>query len=91
MKIVINTDYGGFGLSKEAYKYLGLVWDGYGYEFREDRANPKLIECVEKLGREKASGEYACLKVVKIPDGVDWEIDDYDGIETIHEKHRVWR
>jgi hypothetical protein len=90
MKIVINDDWGGFGLSEEAYKYLGLTWDDYGYEFNHDRTNPKLIECVEKLGDKRASGKYACLKVVEIPDGVDWEINDYDGCETVHEKHRIW-
>ena len=26
----------------------------------------------------------------EIPDDVEWEIDDYDGIETIHEVHRSW-
>lgn len=28
MKVVINKCYGGFGLSKEAYKFLGLKWTG---------------------------------------------------------------
>jgi len=89
MKVVINTCYGGFGLSKEAYKYLGLKWDGYGYQYEEDRANPKLVECVEKLG-VKASGRVAKLKVVEIPDNIKWFITEYDGIEQIEEKHRTW-
>jgi hypothetical protein len=37
-----------------------------------------------------ASGGFASLKVVEIPDGIEWEIDEYDGKETIHEKHRSW-
>ena len=89
MKVVINRCYGGFGLSKKAYEFMGLEWDGYGYEFEDDRTNSKLVECVETLGSE-ADGECADLKVVEIPDDVDWEIDDYDGVETIHEKHRTW-
>ena len=91
MKIVINTCYGGFSLSKEAYKFLGLEWDGYGYKYSNDdlRTDPKLIECIETLGYQ-ASGRFADLKVVEIPDDVEWEIDNYDGIETIHEVHRVW-
>ena len=32
------------------------------------------------------------LKVVEIPDGVDWYIySDDDGSEAVHEKHRIWQ
>ena len=89
MKVVINKCYGGFGLSKEAYKYLGLDWDGYGFKYGDNRTDPKLVECVETLG-DIASGSFAELKVVKIPDDVEWEIEDYDGIEWIAEVHRTW-
>jgi hypothetical protein len=91
MEIVINTCYGGFGLSEKAYEYLGLKWDGYGNDYRgyEMRADPKLVECVRALG-EDAFGECARLKIVEIPDGIDWEINEYDGIETVVEQHRSW-
>lgn len=89
MKVVINKCYGGFGLSKEAYEYLGLDWDGYGYKYDNNRADPKLVECVETLG-DAASGSCAKLKVVEIPDGVEWEIEEYDGIEWISEVHSTW-
>ena len=56
----------------------------------EDRADPKLVQVVEELGSEKASGSCAELKVVKIPDGTDYVIEDYDGVESIHEKHQSW-
>jgi hypothetical protein len=56
---------------------------------RMDRTNPLLIQVVEELGKE-ANGSCAELKIVKIPSEVDWEIDEYDGLETIHEKHRSW-
>lgn len=55
----------------------------------EDRADPLLVQVVEELG-EKSYGEFGKLKVVEIPDGTDYEIDDYDGMETIHEKHHSW-
>ena len=29
-------------------------------------------------------------KIVEIPDGVQWEITEYDGKECIKEKHRSW-
>jgi len=89
VKVVINTCFGGYGLSKEAYKFLGIAWDGYGYEFKDKRADCKLVECVERLGKS-ASGEFAELKVVKIPEGVEYIIQEYDGVEWIAEKHRTW-
>ncbi len=96
MKIVLNKSFGEYSLSKEAYEYLGIKWDGLGFAYYDDRANPKLIECVEKLG-ERASRNGRGLQVVEVPDDVipndiDWEdaISNREGIETIHEKHRSW-
>lgn len=56
---------------------------------KQDRTDEILISVVEDLG-DKANGTYAELKVVEIPDDVNYYIDDYDGIETIHERHRIW-
>jgi hypothetical protein len=91
MKIVVNKCFGGFSLSQEAYKELGLPWDkhGYAYNSEEFRNDPKLVEVVERLG-DAANGRHAELRVVEIPDGILWEIDDYDGVETVREKHRSW-
>ena len=54
------------------------------------RDDPQLIEVVSKLGKD-ANGTCASLRIVEIPDGVEWEIDEYDGNEHIAEKHRIWR
>lgn len=89
MKVVINRRFGGFGLSEKAYQYLGMKWDNYGNCFDISRDDERLVECVEALGAE-ANGYYASLKVVEIPDGIEWKIVDYDGMETIEEVHRVW-
>lgn len=95
MKIVINRCYGGYSLSKKAYKELGLEWDGWGHVYSgrdggdEERATPELVAVVEKLG-EEANGECARLGVIEIPDGIDWEIEEYDGKELVAEKHRRW-
>ena len=56
----------------------------------EYRTHPRLIAAIEKVGEDKASGPLAEVHIVDIPDGVSWEIDDYDGIEHIAETHRVW-
>jgi len=59
------------------------------HEMNDVRTDPDLIAVVEELGKA-ANGDCAKLEVVEIPDGVEWEISDYDGIETIHEVHRSW-
>lgn len=55
----------------------------------EDRTDKLLIQVVEELG-EEANGACAQLKVVEIPDGVEYEISEYDGNEHIAEQHRTW-
>lgn len=140
MKIVINTCFGGFGLSEaaenlylkkkglEVFRYEQTKWrykdgeeeyllvkrgskkrlnitfvytenhgtlltrlpaEGFWYDKNLERNDPILVEVVEELG-EKADGAYAKLKVVEIPEGVQWYINDYDGIESINERHQSW-
>jgi hypothetical protein len=114
MKIVINSDFGGFGLSDEAFeRYLELKgWefarvsrtfggaDYYraGHIFEDDhylsyydiaRNDSLLVQVVEELA-ERANGQYSSLKVVDVPDDVDWQIAEHDGREWVAEKHRTW-
>ena len=63
--------------------------NSYWYPGNVDRSDPALIQVVEELG-ELANGNYAELKIVTIPDNIQWEIDDYDGKESIHELHDRW-
>lgn len=73
-------------------KKYGVKCFGYGHTGNHggyERNNIDLVSAVEALG-DKASGELAELRIVEIPDGVEYEIDDYDGIESIHEQHRSW-
>lgn len=60
-------------------------------EHRDDSARtcPELVRVVEALG-EAASGKYAKLRVIDIPDGVRFTIEEYDGIEHIAEVHETW-
>ena len=58
-----------------------------GREVKRD--DPLLIECIETLG-DKANGDCAKLKIVEIPDGTDYIVDEYDGNEHIAEKHETW-
>lgn len=140
MKVVINTCFGGFGLSalavkkiaelegRECYFYVHDDTDYKKYvqvplekavdffiaadipdfhklsEKERDKAwskhvldsgreterhDPDLVAVVEELGA-KASGSYAQLRVVEVPDGVEYIIEEYDGNEHIAEKHRTW-
>jgi hypothetical protein len=139
MKIVINTCFGGFGLSckaedlyaenkgltlyrykqtKYAYKDGVSVYEKVGpeeanffvYTFSEDhgqmiegypsdgthwsssdldRDDPILIKVLEELG-EEANGDFAALKIVDIPEGVEWMIEEHDGNEHIAECHSTW-
>lgn len=89
MKVVINGCYGGYSLSDEALAYLGIP-GGSRYAYDDDRTNPKLVECVEKLGEAASHGLGSSLYVVEVPDDVEWIITDYDGIEQVEEVHRVW-
>lgn len=61
----------------------------YLYLDKSHRKDPILIEVVEELGKS-ASGPFAELKVVNIPDDMEYEIDDYDGMETLHQKVEKW-
>lgn len=54
------------------------------------RNNKDLIKGIETLGFMLASGNNAVLKIVTIPNKTKFEILSYEGIESIHEKHRVW-
>ena len=93
MKIVINRCYGGFGLSAAAVAELSRrkprLLNQYDFEPKEMRADKDLVAIVETMGRA-ANGPLAQLVVVEIPDGLEWEIGEYDGLEHVAEKHRTW-
>lgn len=73
MKIVINKNYGGFG-----YGCKGNC-EAIAYMFEDERTATELIEMVETF--PELCGD---LRIVEIPDtATDWEIDEYDGWESI--------
>lgn len=89
-KIVINTRYGGFSLSVAALEmYRELSGNESAYDRNIPRDDPFLIQIIEQLDHD-ADGSCAALKIVEIPDGVAWEIEEYDGKEHVAEQHRTW-
>lgn len=94
-KLVINSDFGGFSLSDQAWeRYCQQKgWDHTDENMHDrmiERDCPILVDIVESMGKE-ANGRHAELKVVAIPADVYWELADYDGREWIAEQHRTWR
>ena len=82
-KIVLNNCFGGFELSRKAYEFLGLPWDGFGHGHNISREDPRLVKCVETLGKE-ANGECAELVIAEYDDyNYACQIDDYDGLESL--------
>ena len=74
----------------EQFEYSNEYYDKYNlYLNNSYREDPTLIEVIEELGKE-ASGRCGNLVVVEIPDDLDYVIDNYDGIETLHERVYEW-
>ena len=133
-KVVVNTCFGGFGLSHKACMRYAELKGFKLYAYAEDygdrplmtrpitddefmihyrtvpvefgkpapdddetywywgnlkRDDETLVQVVEELGKE-ANGDHADLSIANVPDGAEWEIDEYDGQEHIAEKHRTW-
>ena len=95
-KVVINDDFGGFGLSEKARNWLERVvslcpmelWDtARASEFKYEMVNhmprhhPMLVACVEEFGYA-ANAEGSSLKVVEIP-GSQYIISQRDGHELV--------
>ena len=77
-------------MSAEAERrYIELTGDPFNDPVARD--DPYLVKIVKELGSKAASGRYASLKIVEVPGGVDWEIEEYDGSEWVAEVHRTWR
>jgi hypothetical protein len=91
-KVVINRCHGGFGLSVAAenkYRELAGVLDPYFHSRNIPRDDEHLIAVVELMGTE-ANNRFSELKIVEIPDDVNWYVEEYDGQEWVAERHRTW-
>jgi len=98
MKVVISSCFGGFCVSRKAVEFMAARGNaaamaspanGCGDSDLYRRDDPDLIAAVEELG-EDAGGGFSALKVVEIPDDVDWRVEQFGGKEWVAEKHRTW-
>lgn len=73
--------------------YVRMYWKGdWSFPYIDDRyrSDPELIAVIEELGDASAYRD-GSIKIVEIPDDVDWFIDENDmGYEWVAEKHRIW-
>jgi hypothetical protein len=77
-------------MSLEERQASNKRWDDISLTSRpENRSDPLLIQVVRELG-EEADGTHAELKIVEIPADVEYEISEYDGMESVEEVHRSW-
>lgn len=60
-------------------------WSGGDIE----RHDPILLQVVEELG-SLVNSRVSDLRIVDIPDDIEYVIEEYDGLEHIAEKHRTW-
>lgn len=60
------------------------------YDSEIQRDDPALVAVVKEMGKD-ADGQFANLRVIKVPGDVDWYIDEYDGLEWVAENHRKWQ
>lgn len=67
------------------FKYDKLIWSDNWSRDDED-----LIKLFKEWGSERCSGDCSKLKLVEIPNDIEYYIDVYDGLESIHERHRSW-
>jgi hypothetical protein len=68
-------------------RILGRYWSPW---LEQHRDWPLLIRVIEELGPEVCSGRDSELKIVEIPEGIDWEIYEDHGIEVVAQKHKTW-
>ena len=107
MEVIINRRIGGFNLSEKAEElfyqvvknnktygidnfadFKSLIY--YSVDSYKIRNNKELVRIVKELG-EEANGWGCKLKIVNIPDDVDWIILEGDmGFEQVAEKFRTW-
>jgi len=77
-------------MTEKQRKEHNALWRSHEIgDYGDCRNDANLVRVVQELG-PAANGKHAKLEVVEIPNGVEWQIDDYDGRETVREKSREW-
>ncbi len=78
-----------------------LDWLNYAYDVEQrkiyffnnqksSRTCPDLIKLIEEKGSMYCSSRHSQLVIIEVPDNACWEIEEYDGLESIVECYRVF-
>lgn len=79
-----GIDRSNYGIGLVENKDFGLNDDSFSNDYR---SHPKLIKAIIDVGEENAGNLQSMIRIVEIPDGVDWVIEtDADGVEFVREK-----
>ena len=98
-KIVINKCFGGFALSDARMALYATLKGVTAHPDDDDfpiqiwdiaRDDPDLVSVVQQIPEDEGIVG-TDLRVIEIPDDVDWQIDDWDGMEHIVDRKRIWR
>lgn len=81
-----TKDLGDWFLSKDLDNDLCY----YPRFYDEARSDPDLIAVIEELGSKEASRQCADLQIHEVPDGREFEIDEYDGNESVVPPRQCW-
>lgn len=74
----------------ETQKIYGDDWRPDWHVSPLEPNDPLLLQCLDELG-QAAWGEGREIKIVEIPDGVEWDIgESEEGYQWVYEKHRIW-
>ena len=90
IKIAINTVYGGFSLSEAAESRYKELTGNYIDLYNIPRDDTVLIQVLEELGKSAVAG-HSRIRIVEVPEDTNWVILNFDGLEMVVDKDRVWR
>jgi hypothetical protein len=76
-----------YSVKNEYMPFLDLA-DGTSLSsYNIERNDPTLIAVFEELGSEDFSGICANVAIVEVPDGAEYFVDEYDGLEDVSQ---IW-
>ena len=97
MKVVLSKSRGNLLLTEPAIRNLAhrkgitrdQLWSSFKWFRKESRTDLDLVGVVEELGK-LASSPHAELRVVEVPNGIEWELVSINDIEVVVEKGHRW-